>query len=100
MFSFHRSDATERLFHAWHEEWQRWGKRDQGALLRAMYKTPLRLLVLGIEWNTSDRYPSPNGTAGIVHHQMKARRWAGIIPGRNDSKEAWDKIRSWEKANA
>jgi len=96
VFSFYRNERTATLLRAWHTEWQRWGKRDQGALLRAMYKHPVRLNLLGIEWNTSNRYPAPNGTAGIVHHQMEARRHAGIVWGRNDSEEAWAAVHKWE----
>jgi len=95
VFSFRRNERTATLFHAWHDEWQRWGKRDQGALLRAMYKHPVKLYLLGIEWNTSNRYPAPNGTAGIMHYQMEARRHSGLVWGRNDSDEAWRAVEHW-----
>jgi len=95
MFSFKRNYRTATLFRSWHNEWQRWGKRDQGALLRAMHKHPVKLYMLGNEWNTSTRY-FPNymeRTAGILHHQMTARRWEGLIKGRLDSKEAWKAVK-------
>ena len=96
VFSFHRNERTEMLFRAWHEEWQRWGKRDQGALLRAMHKHPVQLYLLPVFWNGSTRYPRPNGAA-ILHHQTAARRHRGIVQGRNDSDEAWDRVAEWEQ---
>lgn len=89
VMSFRRNERTAAFFHAWHEEWHRWAKRDQGALLRAMYANPLKLYILGVEWNTSTRYNPVEQSAGILHHQMEARRWKGIIKGRLDSGEAW-----------
>jgi len=97
VISFRRNPRTERTLKAWHEEWQRWGKRDQAALLRAVYKYPVKLYVLGYEWNTSTRYHKPERTAGILHHQMQARRHEGIVWGRNDSKEAWQAVEDWKE---
>jgi len=87
--AFRRNERTAKALRAWHEEWLRWGKRDQAALLRAIYRYPLKIYTLGIEWNCSDRYPAPNGNAGIVHHQTTARSFSGIIPCRLDSPAAW-----------
>lgn len=97
VMSFRRNPRTERMFHAWHQEWQRWGKRDQAALLRAVYKYPVKMCILGYEWNTSTRYHPRERTAGILHHQMRARRHEGVVWGRNDSKEAWKAVRDWEE---
>ena len=36
VFSFRRCSQTERFFRRWHEEWRRWGARDQAALLRVL----------------------------------------------------------------
>ena len=93
VFAFRRNERTATLMRAWHREWGRWAKRDQAALLRALYKHPVKINVLGVEWNTSDRYSSRNPTAGVVHHQTQARRHTGIIGGRSDSAEAWNKVR-------
>jgi len=89
VMSFRRNERTAAFFHAWHDEWQKWAKRDQGALLRAMYAHPVKLFVLGVEWNTSTRYDPVERSAGVLHHQMEARRWKGLINGRLDSGEAW-----------
>lgn len=92
VLAFRRNYRTERFFHAWHEEWQRWGKRDQAALLRALFNNPVKLYVLGSEWNTITRYMDASRSAGILHFPMRARRWKGIIQGRLDSKEAWKAV--------
>lgn len=90
VFSFRRTPATARFLKEWHREWERYGKRDQAALDRALYHCPVKLYVLGVEWNTSDRYIPVERTAGILHHQMQARSWRpGLLPGRLDSDEAW-----------
>jgi len=95
MMAYRRNARTERFFTAWQEEWQRWGKRDQGALLRALHAAPLRLYVLGNQWNASKRYPLPPGKLALLHHNTEARRWSGLIRGRLDSKEAWQLAGRW-----
>lgn len=92
VFAFRRSERTAAFFRAWHNEWQRYGARDQMALHRVLYDNPIRLLVLGVEWNTSTRYIEAERTAGILHYQMSARRWQGSINGRLDSEEAWSMV--------
>lgn len=39
------------LFAAWRDEWQRFGDQDQGALLRALKREPVRVYLLGRDWN-------------------------------------------------
>jgi hypothetical protein len=93
VFAFRRCDRVSRFFELWLEEWNRYGKRDQAALLRALWRHPLRLMVLGNEWNTVDRYYDPEMSAGILHHPMEARRWEGTIQGRLDSPAAWKAVK-------
>jgi glycosyltransferase involved in cell wall biosynthesis len=95
VFVFQRNARTARFFRAWHEEWERWGKRDQAALLRALFKNPLKLYVLGNEFNTITRYQSREQSAGILHYPMSARRWRGKIQGRSDSDEAWGAVKKF-----
>ena len=52
------------LFELWREEWERWKDKDQGALLRALYRHPVNLAVLGWPYN------SQNGE--IVEHRFGA----------------------------
>ena len=99
VFGFRRCENVRKFFDLWNQEWQKYGARDQGALLRALYQNPLRLFVLGNQWNASDRYPEPSGNVAIWHHNMKARRWDGLIFGRTDDKEAWQRVRKWEEQN-
>ena len=51
MFFVRRNDWTRTLCDAWTDEWRRWGDEDQGALLRAMKACPVRLWMLGRDWN-------------------------------------------------
>lgn len=100
VFTFQRNERTAAFFRCWHEEWNRWGKRDQGALLRALWRHPVRLFVLTNHWNTITRYVDGDPrryTAGILHYPMTARRWRGIVRGRSDSAEAWGQVRQWEE---
>jgi len=99
VFGFRRCERTERFFALWNKEWQRWAARDQGALLRALYTLPLRVFVLGNQWNASDRYPAPAGRVAVWHHNIAARRWVGKIEGRLDGDIAWDRVKRWETAH-
>lgn len=96
VFAFRRCEQTMRFFELWNAEWQKYGARDQGALLRALYTQPVRLWLLGNEWNASDRYPPPAGEIAVLHHTMTARRWGGLIYGRTDSADAWKAVDAWE----
>lgn len=93
VFGFRRKTTAE-FFARWQNEWQRYGKRDQMALIRAMWGVPLRVFYLTNAWNTITRYQSPNESAGILHYPTEARRWTGQIDGRLDSQKAWDKVDS------
>jgi len=93
VFAFRRCERVERFFAAWYEEWHtRWASRDQAALLRALWRVPLRMYILGTEWNTVTRYDDPDDSAGILHYPSTVRQWSGIVPGRLDSPEAKSKI--------
>ena len=99
VFAFRRGDRTAAFFRRWIAEWMQEAKRDQAALLRALWAEPLRLYLLGNEWNTSTRYLPPERTAGILHHQTEARRAQGIIWHRGDSPEAFQKVAEWRRNN-
>lgn len=89
VFAFRRCARVERFFRRWRQEWEHYGKRDQAALLRALYAEPLKVYVLGNEWNTVTRYMDASQSAGILHYPTTARRWSKRIDGRLDSPEAW-----------
>lgn len=99
LFGFRRCARTRQLFDRWNTEWQRWAGRDQGALLRALHTSPLRIFVLGNQWNASDRYPTPPGKIAVWHHNIAARRWSGKVKGRLDSTNAWNRVKEWERAH-
>lgn len=48
---FDKSVIVKRFFSAWRQEWSRFEGQDQGALLRALERVPLRVWLLGREWN-------------------------------------------------
>jgi len=98
VFAFSRNHRTEKFFRSWYEEWHQWGKRDQAALLRALWKNPLKLYVLGNEWNTITRYDPPESTAWLLHYPMTARRWRGVIHYRLDDPQAWKAVDEFEAA--
>jgi len=88
---FRRSEAVARFLERWYAEWKVLARRDQGALLRALYAEPVRLLVLGCEWNSFVGV-FKGETAGIIHHRGgPARRLHKWSAGRLDDTAAWQK---------
>jgi hypothetical protein len=100
VWAFARNARVAAFFARWQMEWEKHAQRDQGALLRALYSSPLKTFWLGNEWNTFDKYCHGIETAGILHHIGDARRWKGAIQGRIDSTEAWSAVRRWERERA
>ena len=96
VWSYKRNERTKAFFVRWQAEYEKYVQRDQGALLRALYRQPLKMLVLGNEWNTFPRYQNQQITAGILHYPQEARRWEGQIAGRIDSPEAWQAVSRYE----
>lgn len=88
VFAFRRNDRTAHLIRSWYDEWNRYGKRDQAALDRALYAQPVRVYTLGKAFNCITRYDKTDGCA-ILHYPMTARRWKGRLNGRLDSDESW-----------
>lgn len=94
VWSFGRNERVAAFFARWQAEWEKHAQRDQGALIRAMYTDPLKVYVLGNEWNTFEKYSRGIETAGLRHYPGRARRWKGLIPGRIDSDAAWRMVRN------
>jgi hypothetical protein len=89
VMAWRRTRPIKRFLETWHEEWQRLARRDQGALLRAIYAHPVRVLVLGSEWNSFTGL-FEGVTAGILHHRGgPARRAVGWREGRLDDRKRW-----------
>jgi len=99
VWAFGRSARVQDFFDRWLIEWERHAQRDQGALIRAMYQDPLRIYLLGNEWNCFEKYSAGIDPAAIMHYPGKARRWRGMIPGRIDSKAAWAAVDVFESRN-
>jgi hypothetical protein len=97
VWAFIRNERVRAFFERWIKEWERHAQRDQGALIRAMYTSPLKVYLLGNEWNTFDKYTKGITTAGLRHYPGDARRWSGMIPGRIDSPVAWNRVKMWEQ---
>jgi glycosyltransferase involved in cell wall biosynthesis len=96
VWAFGRNAKIKCFFERWLAEWETYAGRDQGALIRAMYTEPLKVYLLGNEWNTFEKYTRGIKTAGIMHYPGKARRWRGQIPGRIDSDAAWKAVERFE----
>lgn len=97
VWAFGRNERVAAFFKRWQMEWERHAQRDQGALIRAMYTDPLKVYLLGNEWNTFEKYSRGIETAGLMHYPGAARRWKGQIPGRIDSQAAWQMAERYEK---
>ncbi len=96
-WAFARNDRVAAFFQRWEREWEKYAQRDQGALLRALYADPLRVLWLGNQWNTFPKYTRGIETAGLMHYPGEGRRWRGMLPGRIDSPEAWAIVKQYER---
>jgi hypothetical protein len=99
VWAFRRCPAMQRFFERWRREWEVHAQRDQGALIRALYMEPIKIWVLGNEWNKFPKYTPNVETAGVMHYPGDARRWEGKLPGRIDSPAAWEIVRKHEHAH-
>lgn len=97
VWAFGRNARVAAFFKRWRQEWEVYAQRDQGALIRALYADPLKVLLLGNQWNTFPKYTKGITTAGLMHYPGDARRWEGMIPGRIDSDAAFALARQYEQ---
>ena len=91
VWAFRRNERTEAFLRTFHEEWKAWQHTDQQAMMRAFWKVPVRMWVLGTEFNTfmhhADEAPR---SLGIRHFATAARAWTV----RHDGRQLW---RDWSK---
>lgn len=99
VWAFRRCPASQLLMETWRSQWEIHAQRDQGAFVRALHAHPVRMLVLGNEWNTFPKYTPNVRTAGVMHYPGNARRWAGKLPGRIDSPAAWAVVQRYLSAH-
>lgn len=67
---FNRNARVERMMAAWSDEWNRWGKHDQMALLRAIHQHPVRIAPMRECWNTHRAHQ----VTFVYHKHRQARR--------------------------
>ena len=67
---FRKNAAVERLMRAWHKEWQRWGRHDQPAMFRAMYRHPVRIAPMREVFNIHHSAPAKF----VFHAHRRASR--------------------------
>lgn len=96
VWSFARNERVAAFFGRWRAEWEQHAGRDQAALLRALYADPLKVYLLGSEWNTFPKFQPGQKTAGLLHWPGRARRWTGQLP-RLDSPAAWERVKQFER---
>lgn len=97
IWAFGRDERVAAFFQRWQDEYEKYVQRDQGALVRALYADPLKVFFLGNEWNWFQKYSKGVTPAAIKHYPGRARRWKGLIPGRIDSKLAWNRVEQFER---
>lgn len=65
VFWFRKCETITRFFGAWRQEWERFGVNDQAALLRALWRVPVKVWLMGRDWNGGDI---------VAHYYGRARR--------------------------
>jgi hypothetical protein len=92
LWGFNRSVRVQNFFTALLHEYDRWGQRDQLAIMRAMYRSPVCMYLLGQDWNIAVNHRA-SPTAIIEHHHGMAQRVKqGSLRCR------WDAHRAMRKA--
>jgi len=84
VWGFRRTDAVARFFEVLWEEYERWGRRDSLALMRALYRQPVRLFVLSTRFNMPTNH-CRYADSVIWHNHGQAQRAAPIAV-----RERWD----------
>jgi hypothetical protein len=68
VWAFRRGPGSKRYLATWQAEWGSGKYRDQPSMLRAYYKTKVRAIVLGSEWNSFTNNRHENRAEIIRHH--------------------------------
>jgi len=88
VWAFRRCEATATFMRGFHKEWERYQHTDQQAMMRALWKWPVRAWILGTEWNTFVHHGEAKRTAGVLHFATAARAW--VV--KHDGRKLW---REW-----
>ena len=70
VFFFRRNDRIQAMMQEWHQQWLRWQKHDQMALLRAIHKHPVKIVPMRESWNTHRRHKAEF----VFHNHRSASR--------------------------
>jgi len=81
-WAIRRSPRTESWCRIFHQEWKRYGHTDQQAMMRAFWRQPLRVWVLGYHWNTFVHRGLADKSVGLLHFATAARAWTEKHEGR------------------
>ena len=74
MIFWRKGEAVERMYQLWHEEWSRFRFRDQAALVRAIYRSRVKLWTVSWQWNTHREEKAKH----VFHnHHSVDRQWQG-----------------------
>ncbi len=80
IFLFKKSKVVKELFDAWYQEWMRYQLWDeQLSLMRAAFKSKVRIFVLGEQWN----HPHPQDTQDLNHGAKLILHQYGIGAARS-----------------
>ncbi|HUV67117.1 MAG TPA: hypothetical protein VMW24_24730 [Sedimentisphaerales bacterium] len=82
VWAWRRCEATETLLKTFHTEWRRFKHTDQQAMMRALWKCPVRMWTFGTEWNTFVHKRDYKRSVGIYHFATAARAWVVKHQGR------------------
>lgn len=72
-----KNQATLALFEGWHQEWQRFCRQDQLALVRSLHRNPMAVVELPRSYNISPIDAAPLLAAGETIHLMHC--WGGMV---------------------
>ena len=75
MLFFRKSTETEELFNLWHSEWLNFKYRDQGAFVRALHQSNVKLWTLAWQWNT---HRQERALHVFHNHHQVDRTWKGL----------------------
>ena len=74
MIFWRKCSEVERMYRLWHEEWARFRYRDQAALVRAIYRSEVKLWTVAWQWNTHREEKAKH----VFHnHHSVDRQWQG-----------------------
>jgi hypothetical protein len=69
---FRKSPEVEEFYQLWHEEWLKFSYRDQGAFIRALHRSRVKLWTFAWQWNTHREIRAKH----IFHnHHQVDRTW-------------------------